>query len=62
MAVAFISAIGHQKRITTQKVIPIFRWGIRLILRHCLELEYRVDESKLESYSSPPVLLEPYLW
>ena len=36
MTVAFISAIGHQKRTTTQKVIPIFRWGGRLIRRHCL--------------------------
>ena len=36
MTVAFIPAIGHQKRTTTQKVIPIFRWGDRLIMRHCL--------------------------
>ena len=42
MTVAFIPAIGHQKRTTTQKVIPIFRWGDRLILRHCLALRVAV--------------------
>ena len=37
MTGAFISAIEHQKRATTQTVIPIFRWGDCLIMRHCLQ-------------------------
>ena len=57
MTVAFIPAIGHQKRTTTQKVIPIFRWGDRLIRRHCLVLvdsQFSSESGKAKrSYNFP---------
>ena len=64
MTVAFIPAIGHQKRTTTQKVIPKKPRGGLLIMTHSLATEpakMNFLESSLKYYFRREIILADFL-